>query len=283
MTHLSSRMRTASANIGRSLAELRGSGSLPGFIVIGAERCGTTSFFMYLRQHHAVAAPVRKEVHFFDRNSFHRGVRHYRSFFPNAARMARRGEFVTGEATPGYVFHPLAAERIATTLPNSKFILLLRDPVERARSHHALQTRRGIETLRFEDALEAEASRLDGHEERMLTDPYYCSTDYVRYSYLARGDYARQLERWFEHIDRRRLLVIVSEECFADPARWTACAEEFLGLPSPATEFRFPKVHATTAVEMDPSTRAELRTRFAPIIERTEQLIGRKLPWPRSG
>ena len=118
---------------------------LPTFIIIGAQRAGTTTLFFYLRSHPDIEGPKPadssvswpKELHFFDEH-FAKGVDWYRAFFPlerSRARARAEGhDLITGEATPYYLFHPLVPERVATTVPDVRLIVLLRDPIERAYS-----------------------------------------------------------------------------------------------------------------------------------------------------
>src|SRR5689334_15880743 len=110
----------------------------PDFLVIGAKRGGTTTLFKALRGHPDVepifpALERMKSPHYFDLE-YHRGEAWYRSHFATRRRLdrlaAERGvRPVTGEASPYYLFHPHAAERIAADVPDVKLVLLLRDPV----------------------------------------------------------------------------------------------------------------------------------------------------------
>jgi hypothetical protein len=281
---LTAALRSRRAKLGRTVAKLRGNGAPPGFVVIGAQRCGTTSFFALLSRHPSIGVPFRKEIHFFDRDLYERGERFYRSFFPSPERMRAHGERLTGEATPDYVFHPLGAPRVAAMLPNARFIVLLRDPVVRAWSHHALHATRGREPLSFEDAIDAEAERVGGERERIISEPRYPATTYLRYSYLGRGDYAPQLREWFATIPRERFLVLVSEEFFDDPQAALRQVETFLELPAwdPPADAEHRHAIGGAATEMRPETRERLRGYFAPRIRATEELLGRCLPWGRS-
>ena len=284
MASLTAALRSRRAKLGRTVAKLRGNGALPGFVVIGAQRCGTTSYFALLSKHPSVGVPFRKEIHFFDRDLYDRGERFYRSFFPSPERLRARGELLTGEATPDYLFHPLGAQRVPAMLPDARFLVLLRDPVVRAWSHHALHATRGREPLSFEDAIDAEPERVGGERKRILSDPAYPATTYLRYSYLGRGDYAQQLREWFGAVPRERILVQVSEEFFADPRGALREVETFLELPAWEAPTDAEHRHAIggASAEMRPETRERLREHFAPRIRETEELLGRKLPWGRN-
>jgi Sulfotransferase domain len=211
---------------------------MPDYLIIGAQRSGTTSLDSYLRRHPAVVpAPLTKEVHYFDRN-FHLGEGWYRAHFPTRAALQRRQRRaglphlpLTGEATPYYVFHPHAPQRIARLLPHAKLIVLLRDPVARAWSHYHHEVALGFEPLSFEEAIDAEDDRLGGEHERMLANPGYSSFVHRHHSYLARGRYVEQLPAWQELFPPEQLLVVQSELLFADPDGQFARVQRFLGLP----------------------------------------------------
>ena len=185
--------RTATFPVGWATSGLR---LLPDFMVIGAQRAGTTSVYRYLAQHPDVA-PVRlgKGVHYFDTDP-DRSFSWYRGHFPlDPAKVPGHRPSVTGEGAPYYIFHPLALERMRKVLPDAKLIAILRDPVERAHSHWVHETARGFETLSFEDALLAEDDRLAGEEDRIVAEPGYYSFEHQHHSYVARGQYAPQIER----------------------------------------------------------------------------------------
>src|SRR6056297_3866495 len=114
---------------GRPLSRFR---TLPDFLGLGAQRSGTSTLNHYLSQHPQFRAPIRKEVHYFDKN-YYRGVEWYKGYFPMQSRSRIS---VTGEVSPFYIFHPYCAERIARDLPHARFIVLLRNPVSRAISHY---------------------------------------------------------------------------------------------------------------------------------------------------
>jgi Sulfotransferase domain len=210
---------------------------LPDYLIIGAQRAGTTSLHRYLVQHPGVRTTLRtKGVHFFD-TGYGRGMSWYASRFPTrltAWYVARRHgvELRTGEASPYYLFHPHVPARVAEHLPQVKLIALLRDPVVRAYSHYQHEVARGFETLSFVEAIEAEPARLAGETRRLLAEPLYNSFEHQHHSYLARGRYHEQLARWRALFDDRQLLVISSERFFREPEATFRRVLEFLELPA---------------------------------------------------
>jgi hypothetical protein len=255
---------------------------LPDYIIIGAQKCGTSSLYRYLNEHPAVAAAAGKEIHFFDWY-YPRGARWYRAHFPTVAYRelfrARTGQrLITGEASPYYVFHPHAPKRIKALVPGAKLIVLLRDPVERAVSAYHHQVRAGTETLSLREALDREPSRLTAEVQRLAQDENYKSAAHRRYSYMARGLYADQLETWLRHFPREQLLVIRSEDFFDDPGTTVAQVIEYLGLP-PWKSREYRKFNAGEYGDMDPAIRQQLSEYYAPHNRRLYALLGRDFGW----
>ena len=272
-------VRNGYAQLGTATAQLR---LQPGFILIGAQRCGTTSLFRALLAHPQVfRSPFQKGINYFDLN-YYRGDRWYRGHFPVAAaahrRAARYGEPVAFEASGYYLYHPFAAERLAGVLPGVKLVVMLREPAERAFSAHKHEYARGFEQESFERALELEDERLDGEIRRMREDPRYESLPHRHQSYRHRGHYAEQLERFFEFFPRAQVHVIESEEFFAGPAQEYQRLLAFLGLSrfEPAS---FDRYNARPSAPMTPATQHMLGEYFAPHNERLVKLLGRPLRW----
>jgi Sulfotransferase domain len=250
---------------------------LPDFLIIGAQKAGTTALYAYLRGHPAIAGPPWKEVSFFDRH-YARGAAWYRGNFPNRLYLrrmqARAGVApLVGEASPSYLFHPLAPERVAALVPEARLVALVRNPIDRALSHYHHEVALGRESLSFEDAVAAEEQRMRGELER-LRDPRYFSHAWWNYTYVSRGLYAEQLERW----PRERLLVVSSEDLLERPRETYARVLEFLGARPHELE-SFPRVFSREYSQMDPRTRDELRERFAEPNRRLYELLGRDLGW----
>jgi hypothetical protein len=165
-------------------------------------------------------------------------------------------------------------------VPDARLIVLLRDPVARALSHYHHEVALGMEPLSFEEALDAEPERLDGEERRIVQFPGYISVAHQHHSYVARGHYADQLERWFASFPRERTLILVSEDFFADPAGVVGEILEFLELPPmpEAAPFRVP--NARSYEGMEPATRRLLTETFRDSNARLAELLGRDPGWP---
>ena len=255
----------------------------PAFLIVGAQRCGTTSMYRALSQHPAVLKAVwRKGVHYFDVAYTH-GPRWYRAHFPLQLSALRRARSVgttpmTFESSPYYLFHPLSAERIARDLPGVKVLVLVRDPVERAYSAHAHELARGYETEQFERALELEEERLRGEVERMLTDVGYESHAHRHQAYLTRGRYAEQIDRMGAQLGRENVHVIDSQVFFDDPVRTYRAVQEFLGLPALGVPV-FDQHNARQRAPMPASLRHRLEDHFAVVDEQLLPWLGQVPSW----
>lgn len=233
---------------------------LPSVLIIGTQKGGTTSLFNYLVQHPDVLPPLGKEVHYFDFN-YASGLNWYRGRFPYSHRL--RAGALTIDATPYYMMHPLAPSRAAELLPNVKLVALLRNPIDRAFSHYQHEVRGGRESLSFAEALEREADRLAGEEERVRSDPQYYSWNHRRYAYARRGLYLEQLQRWAQYFPRSQLLVLQSEWLFRDPPAATAEVYRFLGL----RPYRLRKYETYLSGNYERAMPLELRAKLAKYFE----------------
>jgi hypothetical protein len=214
---------------------------LPDFVIIGAQKAGTTSLIRYLRSHPDVALePGVGEVHFFDIH-WSKGESYYRSHFRRASSLERSTggkRAITGEKTPYYLYHPLSPARAAATIPKARLIALLRNPSERAASHHKMNVNMGNEPLSLAEAIEAEPGRIDAAFQGIIDGTTPPGAGPVPlYSYVARGRYAEQLDRWLEHFPREQLLVLRSEDLLSDPEDTYARVLDFLDLDVVSTEF----------------------------------------------
>lgn len=267
--------------------ELTGPVSMrPDFLIVGAQRCGTTSMFKTLMQHPQVMKPfLRKGIHYFDK-AYGRGDRWYRGHFPmtvtgRVTGLARGGRpTVTGESSPYYMFHPLARQRLAADLPGVRLIVLLRDPVERAYSAHSHEKARGYEGLGFEDALDAERMRIEGARERLMAEPGYDSFHWQHHAYVTRGQYIEQILALEHLVGRDRLCVVDSGDFFDDPEPAFEQVRRFLGL-DPSDGIVFEKHNSRERSPLPEHLRTRLERHFEPYDEQLAAWWGCTPSWRR--
>jgi hypothetical protein len=272
--------RRAYLRVGTATAALR---MQPAFIMIGAQRSGTTTLFRALMAHPQIVRPAfYKGINFFDLN-YYRGMTWYRGHFPVTriaqAATAHHGDPVSFEASGYYMYHPFALERIARDLPWVKLVVMLRDPVERAFSAYKHEYARGYEWESFEKALELENDRLIGEVDRMRADMTYESFPHRHHSYTSRGHYADQLERIFGLFPRGQVHVIDSDVFFDQPAQEYQRLITFLGL-RPFQPTSFGQHNARPGTPMAPDTQRLLQEHFAPHNKRLAALLNWAPQWP---
>lgn len=257
--------------------------ALPDFVVVGGQRCGTTSLFKNLADHPQVLRPgIEKGIDYFTLHSAE-SLDWYRSHFPvqalATARTRRWGAPAVFEACTYYMFHPQAIERMAAVMPDVKVVAMLRDPVERAFSAYKHELARGFETeTDFERALDLEDERLVGEEERMAANPRYLSHAHRHHAYRHRGQYAEQIERIYQHYPREQVLVCDSESYFSRPEEEYGRITRFLGLTDWMPP-RFDRHNARPSSPMPGSSRERLTEHYRAHDERLPDLLGRRPGW----
>jgi hypothetical protein len=226
-----------------------------------------------------------KKNWYFDDN-FHQPEAWYRSFFPTTARVGRLGDElgyqpVVGEAAPYYLYHPLVPSRVASRAPGVRIVILLRDPVTRAHSHWNERTNAGVESLPFPDAIAAEPERLRGLAEKLRTGELARSDAHDFYSYLDRGDYLPQIERWQSHFDARQILTLKSEDLYGSSDHTLQQVHDFLGLPrvAPPAALHYNRLGRDG---LEGTLREQLWTHFEPRVRALEAMLGRRFEWDSS-
>jgi hypothetical protein len=234
------------------------------FLLAGVQKGGTTALARYLQQHPQLWLPEEKELHFFDNEDLNWAdpAALYSGY--HACFAAAPAGCLLGEATPIYSYWWPAMARIWAYNPAMRLILCLRNPVERAYSHWAMETARGWDSLPFEEAIASEALRC----RQALPEQHRV------FSYLSRGYYSEQLRRLWSFFPREQTLILRQEQLLEDPVGTLPQVYAFLGVdPQPLTQ----PLRANTgsySSPMDPAIRAQLQELFNPEISQLEQMLG---------
>ena len=263
-------------------SRLRG---LPDFVIIGAQKCGTTSLYHFVVRHPAIVPAPHKELEYFTMK-YRFGEQWYRSNFPT--NLSRRRfykktgqKLLSGESSPTYIFYPMVSDRMKEILPDVKLIVILRNPVDRAYSHYHHNVRRNRETLPFEKAIELEGERCAGERERLIRDPDFVAAHYRKHSYLARGTYADQLEDWFKHYSKRQFLILATEDFRKNQQQTLDQVIDFLGLPPFKVENLTDRNVGNYKERMNEDTHKFLVEYFRPHNKRLYKLLQRDFDWDK--
>lgn len=233
------------------------------FVIGGVQKGGTTAMAHCLSQHPQVLLPSGKEAHVFDAPDFDDNWDSAQIDDRHAARYAEdTADRLVGDATPIYCLHERFVQRIAHYNPHMRWVLLLRDPVERAISQYHMERARGDETWPLLPALLFERWRLRGH-----LDDFSADSPLRRHSYRLRGDYARQLDALYRHFDPAQVLLLRSDEFHQHPQAVLARVYAHLGLPGPV---RLPQRTHVFAGDYVPPSRRGITWRLARWLLRRE-------------
>jgi sulfotransferase family protein len=190
---------------------------LPNTFIAGAQKCGTTTLHYLLSKHPDIFFPqAPQEIHFFDvEDNFRKGLEWYAGHFSGW-----NGQRIVAQTSPLYFFEPSVPVRIREVVPHARFILILRNPVDRAYSHYWHEVKHGAEKLSFEDALDREHERIrNGFEGRR------------HFSYVSRGQYATQFLRYLEYFPRGNILALRFEDLTQNAGELLRRCAEFLEVP----------------------------------------------------
>lgn len=195
---------------------------MPNFLIIGAQKAGTTSLYYYLKQHPQIYMSPIKEPHFFTYEGEKLGystptritnVEDYCKLFQGVLK-----EIAVGEASPSYIYSPKVPERIQHYIPDAKLIAILRHPAERAYSNFVHNIQHGSEPLQdFAQALRKEEKRV-------------CDNQAFHLHYKQKGFYYVQMRRYFDRFNRSQIKVYLYEDLITDPISMLQNIFQFLGV-----------------------------------------------------
>lgn len=201
--------------------------SKPDFLIIGAQKAGTSSLYSTLKKHPQLISSTKKEIHYFDNDSWYKknNLKEYHSYFSRGLKFKKHLQ--SFEATPSYLYHPEVPERLWRYNKDLKLIVILREPSARAVSayimyhHHFSKGKRSkfYDKREFSKAISTEISHLEKGK------------TFVDYrGYVARGLYFEQLLRYYEYFPKEQILVLESEDLKEKPEISLEKVQSFLGI-----------------------------------------------------
>ena len=232
------------------------------FLICGTQKGGTTALADYLRLHHQLHIPARKELHFFDNEKYDWDNPPYWQYH-RCCRYSNPGQ-LWGDATPITMWWDPAPQRIWRYNPSMRLVMCLRNPVTRAYSHWRMEYTRGKEPLDFDTALRVEIDR--SRATLPLQDR--------RYSYLDRGYYVHQIKRLWRFFGKEAVLILRQEDLLERPHDCLNQVCKHLGI-SPMPKIR-PKHSRVGSVlkPMSPWAKQYLHDCFDGEIETLEKILG---------
>ena len=260
----------------------------PNFLIIGAGKSGTSSLYEYICNHPQVISSLKKEVRFFNyKPNFNKGIDWYLSHFPP---IPKGKNLITGEATPGY-FGWEVQEPIYSLFPNIKLIAIIRNPVDRAFSQYNHWVRDGRERRSFQEAVTSEKEKLEkifksidilGFDKiekiKEICRQVRKGNSKEKPGYLWESLYVYFLLKWAYYFSKEQLLVLKSEDFYAQPEREMKKVFTFLGLP----DYHLPqykKHNAGKYSSIDEQLYNRIFKFFQPHNQRLEGYLNKQFNW----
>ena len=257
------------------------------FMVIGAEKCGTTSLFQYLAQHPRIASPIEKEIDFFDQEYKH-GLDWYLAHFPAfgdgafGERESGEGAIahkkitsqIVGETSANYLYNKLVPERVHQHFPNVQLVVLLRHPVDRTLSRYNMMVRNGNEARSLETVISQEMAQI----QKATTAEGIPWPVLNRCRHIGNSLYAYHLQHWLAHFSREQLLAIQSESLFTQSQATLGTLCQTLKItPPPAQDYKKHNAgeYATASLEL----RQQLAEFYHPHVRKLEELLSQSFDW----
>ena len=187
------------------------------FVIVGAQKCATTTLHQYLSAHPDIDMPPGKEAPLFNQSN-KVDDRAMNNFMMENFSGAARENVIRGKASPQYMSDTAIAQKIFDHNPDTKIIAILRDPRKRAFSHYRMALRRGTENRSFADAISVGLETANLSRGRRETAPMH-SQGYESEEnfYIPWGEYGRILEEYVRVFGRDRILVLFTESLNKQP------------------------------------------------------------------
>lgn len=262
----------------------------PSFLIIGAQKAGTSSLHTYLTQHQDLVAATPKELHYFDQETF-ASKADYLGKFPKCYLNKK----IAFEATPRYLYYPLAARRIYEFKADMKLIAILRDPVDRAFSAWNMFRQMAEQPQRLERfQIKEQSTRWEKMYSFLYADGFPSFRQWVHTeldpgfdatilepSIVRRGYYKNQLENYLQYFNRNQLLLLDFQELAVSPYSSLEKVTEFLGIrPFKQNQINLNRQNKRSYINaVDDTTRTELAAHYRHQNEGLDKLLGWTPQW----
>jgi hypothetical protein len=266
----------------------------PSFLIIGAQKAATSSLYTYLIQHPNIVSPKEKELNFFNVDSnYNHGYGFYNEKFHRFLNPFKK--HLTFEATPEYIYIPYVPKRIYDYNPKMKFIVILREPVERAYSawnmFKKLHSLNKIPTVIEKSYIDNIPNNLKtilfnkdypSFEELIKLEQKYIQDQqtFLEPSFLRRGIYHQQIQRYYQLFNANQFLFLEHREIGNSLTDTLNKVLNFVGLPT----YHWNDLNRNIAnkgnyEEVKPTNFQELKLFYKPHNEELFDLIQQKFDW----
>jgi tetratricopeptide (TPR) repeat protein len=247
----------------------------PDFLIIGVMKCGTTALYDYMIQHPQILPALEKEPNrrglAQKREKLEQNMEYYLSLFPP---LPEESKFVTGEASTLYIYFPGVEQTVFDYFPNTKLIVILRNPVKRVISQYFHWLRLGQEKLSLEEVINREIKEFE-----RITEPTQISERPNNRDYVIPGLYVYYLEKWMKLFPREQFLILRNEDLAKNPATVMKQVFESLGLPDYQQIHYPPRNKGTYSEQVDEGLLSRLKDFYRPHNQRLEEFLGMKFDW----
>ena len=240
------------------------------FMVVGAQKGGTSALYSFLKKHPQVSMSNIKETNFFFTETYWSKGINYKTYhrFYNPS-MKRK---IYGEASPGYMLnYKEVAPRIKRYNPNTKLLFILKNPIERAYSQYKMHVKRYGLDITFSEALDI--AFCDEEKDLIIFDEESGLSSETIKSYLLFGHYVEQIKGFKNLFEEKQMLFVLTEELYFNHQETMNVICDFLDIHNFNSEHKI--IHSNQGDEMDSASKQRLKKYFKPHLDELGLLIGK--------